>query len=163
MKQMKDIFSCNAWKLDLFSAIFFSITFGYIIQIEADSGEVHYPKIALSIITALSSYILIYSCAYFFGLSIFKMPSWIWVGVGGSVLFAFARHILTFAVANWKSSSDPFLGFLSESLPRMIWGFFVGSIIYSCIVLFLMFMSRMLTYFLSYLINQRIGLQTLKY
>jgi hypothetical protein len=97
------MFTNNLWPVDLFTAMIFSLFIGWFSQKAVDSGEYFPERIALSILIAISSYLL----ACIFPLLLNQnllLPSWFWLGVVGSFIYSFNSVIIYFIVTNIDSS-----------------------------------------------------------
>lgn len=91
----------NYWELDLVASLVSAVIFGYWTQVIADSGSKDYEKIIWSILIGVFSYVLPYIASICFRGGKYRI-SWIWVGIGGSIVYAFNLKVIRYSIANWN-------------------------------------------------------------
>ena len=138
------LFLKNYWGIDFLAGMIFSVMFGRFIQIAADSGEKDIGKIASSILIAGFSYSVFYLVSLFTKLKQSRYPSWLFIGVGGSIFYAFNRMIVYFLIVNWDSPghSANLFEYLVRLLPLVLNNFVWASILFSFLVLAFIFTFR---------------------
>ena len=153
------IFKSKYWTFDLITCICFGLYFGRFMQIEADSGESHPDKFFWSMFTGAISYILAFFLAIVLRNKTVKMPSWVWLGVLGSIIFAFNNGVVSFFITTWTlKQSRSITEYFWWLFPTMFSKFISGIIIFIFLVLIMIFTVRSVIYFLkSYILEGRFG------
>lgn len=141
---MKDfVFKKDQWLLDLAVCASFGVFFGYVGQVEADSEGTHPEGVVLATFIGGFSYVLVYLTAIPFRERIKRVPSWVWLGVVGSILKAFGIGAIVFAVKSWdpnRSLSVP--QHLSRLVPYMMGNIMFLSIVFSVLAVTILIFVR---------------------
>lgn len=89
------------WLTEGFIAVAYGCAAGWGIQLSADSGDYIPEKLWWSLFTGGLSYL----CALLIGLGFrqSRIPSWVWLGGLGSLIFALARAVIVYTVVNCNS------------------------------------------------------------
>ena len=147
---MYKFLSENHWKLDLLAALIFGIYSAYIIQVSADSGEKNIEKICWKVSIAIVSYLIACIIPIFLNNKTAKLTSWVWIGVVGSIVYAFNSMFLESFIWNWKyKESKSFIEYFIWLLPNSIKDFLFFSIVFTILTLFTIFLFRLPTIFFT--------------
>src|SRR5215468_5559648 len=92
----------SIWTVDTIVSIGFGAYLGYELQVEADSAERHLNRILLSTFVGGISYLLAYAASFVLRKRIARIPSWLWLGIVGSIIYAFANATVTFSIIGWN-------------------------------------------------------------
>ncbi len=134
-----DLFFKDFWKSELTISLIFALVAGYQIQMEADSGQVIYDQLFLSVVTAIISYLLAFLCARLLLSRLISLPSWVWIGIGGSAVFSFARNVIVYSIQNRRYPGSE----LTVSSDQLV-AFLLLTIIFSFLLLWPIFITRIL-------------------
>lgn len=140
---IREVFVVSSWKFDLISSLLFSLIFGWFIQIAADSGQRAPLKVLFSIVICGLSFVLIYALSILVNQDKIKTPSWIWIGVLGSVVYAFNRQVVVYLYHNWQFRQSDSIGqYLSWVLPSAAYAFIVSCFLFTFLDLGCIFAGR---------------------
>lgn len=122
------VFKKNFWLLDLVASMVFGVVVGYALQLIADSGERLPEQLVLAAVIGGSSYFLAYLLSLPLRGRFRKIPSWVWLGVGGSFLFALGKGVVIFAIKSWdrslsQTSTEQFVSLLPFMVPSTLFIF----------------------------------------
>lgn len=148
------VFKRNLWVVDLIVCLSFGALMGYIIQVEGESGESRPERVMFATFIGCFSYLLGYAASICIGKRISRVPSWMLLGVSGSVILAFGNGIVLFAVGSWNPHVYPtFLDLLQSLLPYIPEKVIFGSILFTGLSAISMLSLRLLTYCFSRIIR----------
>lgn len=112
----------NCWKIDLVTSVCLGVLFASVMLNETYSGG-EVPSTTEKVLwnsAAAASYVLAFVVGYPLSKIFRYIPSWIWLSVIGSFLFAFFNATVLFAVANWDPIRYPSTGDLLRDLAPYI-------------------------------------------
>src|SRR5437762_2893101 len=92
----------SLWSLDAMASVSFGAYLGYELQVEAESGDTHLNRILLSAFIGGISYLLAYAASFILRKRIARVPSWLWLVIVGSMIFAFGNAVVIFSVISWN-------------------------------------------------------------
>ena len=92
------ILNKNLWLLDLVTSVVFSAVISYTFQYGADSGQLRPEKLVPATTVGGASYLLAYIIACLFRNRFLTVPSWVWLGVGGSLILVLACGLMSILI-----------------------------------------------------------------
>ncbi len=146
---MKDyIFKESFWPIDLTACVVLGALIGHSIGVESGSGGEVYPeRILLMTFIGGVSYILAFVILLLFKQSSGRLPDWFWLGIVGSMIFAFINQGIIFPIVNWNPSRpQPTLEYVGALAPFMIRGFIIGIFLFSALTLLFLIVIRAAAY-----------------
>ena len=141
----KDTFFKSNLLIEAIICVGFGLFTGYVSQIEADSGDYIPESIYRSVLAGGLSYFFATFVAWAAHLRFRKFPTWVLLGMVGTIFWAFTRCVVLYYITNLylKGSSSAGQYFL-QLLPDMLIRFFGVMIIDGFAVLLLLAMIRTL-------------------
>ena len=134
----------NHWYLNLLGMIASGLFVGYERQVIADSGDRFLDKIIVSMFIAGSSYLLAF-LLFPKRETVYKIPSWVLMGVLGSAICFLNLHVIKYSIDNWGyRKSDSVAEYMLAHLPDTGMGFLVLMPLYSLVALLIMGGIRLL-------------------
>lgn len=149
MKRITQFLFTSFWTFDVFVSVLAGTYLGYVIQIEADSGDIFYEEILRSTLFGLTSYLLAFIVGFLLRNRFPKITSWMWMGILGSIIFAFNLCFINYLIENFVSKGQrSFTEYFIWLLPTMVMKFIGSVIIDTLLLLITIFAARLLVYLL---------------
>ena len=138
----QSIISSSYWSRDIGAALTFVVFFGRFVQNAVDNQEKNSQKLIAATIVGVVSYLL----PALLSLRFERIPSWVWIGGFGSLLYAFNWAIVYFLIVNWNSEkeADGVIAYLSRVIPLISPRFIYATIAFTISVILLSFTSRVI-------------------
>ena len=154
------MFERSLWTFDLIACISFGVYVGRVLEVEAESGESHPDRVYLAMVIGGFSYLLAYGCSFFLRNRPLNPPSWVWLSIVGSTLFAFNSGVADFFITNVEyNRSRSVVEYFWSLFPAMLSKFLIGSLLFSLLTITLLIGMRFIS-FLILVLFKRTGQAT---
>ena len=131
--------------VDLLSAAASGVLIGYFRQRLADSGQLQFEKLSMSMLLASTSFVLGFCLVR--RLQSYRRIVWPWafVAVAGSVICSFTLHVVYYSIHNLKYNySRSYVEYIALRLPDMALSFVLAIFLYSTLAVCIMGALRIL-------------------
>ena len=131
--------------VDLLSAAASGVLIGYFRQRLADSGQLKFDKLSMSMLLGSTSFVLAFCLVK--RLQSYRRIVWPWafVAVAGSVICSFTLHVVYYSIHNLKYKySRSYVEYIAWTLPDMALSFVFAIFLYSALAICIMGALRIL-------------------